>query len=368
MPAARFLARHWQRRALLVRDAMPGFTGPLARRDLVRLASRDDVESRLVVRSGTTFALEHGPFRAADFRTLPERDWTLLVQGVNLVDRASDTLLRRFAFVPYARLDDVMVSYAAPGGGVGPHVDSYDVFLLQGFGRRRWRWGAQKDQALRSGMPVKMLRRFRPTADAVLAPGDMLYVPPGHAHDGVALDACTTWSIGFRAPAWQDLVEAFLDRLRDTLVVPGRHADRAAHPARRPARLEPALLRALAQPLARIRWGTRDVERFLGTYLTEPKGHVTFDPPAAAWSAARFGAACARHGLALDLRTQLLYDSRALYVNGTEVAAPAHARPTLHALADDRALDARACRAAPAAALALLHDWYRHGYAHPGSG
>ena len=368
MPAARFLARHWQRRALLVREAMPGFTGPLARRDLMRLAARDDVESRLVLRNGAAFTLEHGPFRPADFRALPARDWTLLVQGVNLVDRSSDTLLRRFAFVPYARLDDVMVSYAAPGGGVGPHADSYDVFLLQGFGRRRWRWGAQKDHEMRPGVPVKILRRFRPTADAVLAPGDMLYVPPGHAHDGVAVDECTTWSIGFRAPSGQELVDAFLDRLRDTLVVPGRHVDRAARPARHPARLEPALLRALARPVARIRWTTRDVERFLGAYLTEPKGHVTFDAPDPAWPAARFRAACARHGVALDLRTQLLYDTGALYVNGAEVVAPAHARATLHALADDRALDARACRAAPAAARALLHDWYRHGYAHPGSG
>lgn len=368
MPAARFLERHWQRRALLVRGAMPGFTGPLARRDLVRLAARDDVESRLVVRDGAAFTLEHGPFRPADFRALPARDWTLLVQGVNLVDRASDTLLRRFAFVPYARLDDVMVSYAAPGGGVGPHVDSYDVFLLQGLGRRRWRWGAQKDQALRPDLPVRILRRFRPTAEAVLGPGDMLYVPPGHAHDGVAVDECTTWSIGFRAPSGQELVDSFLDRLRDTLVVPGRYADRRSRPARHPARLEPALLRALGGPIARIRWSARDVERFLGAYLTEPKGHVTFEAPDPAWPGARFRAACARHGVALDLRTQLLYDSRALYVNGTEVVPPLHARATLQALADDRALDARACRTAPAAALALLHDWYRHGYAHPGSG
>jgi 50S ribosomal protein L16 3-hydroxylase len=217
-------------------------------------------------------------------------------------------------------------------------------------------------------MPVKILRRFRPTADAVLAPGDMLYVPPGHAHDGVAVDACTTWSIGFRAPSWQELVEAFVDRLRDTLVVPGRYVDRASKPARLPARLEPALLRALAQPLARIRWTTRDVERFLGTYLTEPKGHVAFDAPDRPLSAARFRLACTRHGLTLDLRTQFLYDARALYVNGTEMAAPADARGTLHRLADDRALDARDCRAASATAFALLHDWYRHGYVHPGRG
>jgi 50S ribosomal protein L16 3-hydroxylase len=365
MPAARFLTRYWQRRALLVRAAMPGFTGPLQRRDLVRLAARDDVESRLVVRTGSSFALHHGPFRAGDFRALPARDWTLLVQGVNLHDRAADTLLRRFAFVPYARLDDVMVSYAAPGGGVGPHVDSYDVFLLQGAGRRRWRWGAQQDQALRPDLPVKILRRFHPTADAVLEPGDMLYVPPGHAHDGVAVDACTTWSIGFRAPAHQELVESFLDRLRDTLVVPGRHVDRALSPTRHPARLDRGLLASLAAPLARIRWTARDVERFLGSFLSEPKSHVVFEPPRPALTAARFRAACTTRGVALDLRTQLLYDTRALYLNGHDIAMPRDGAAVLRRLADARALDAAACRALPPRTLGLLHDWYRHGYVHP---
>src|SRR5678815_2196015 len=201
LTASAFVARHWHKEPLLVRGALPGFTGVATRDDLFALAARDDVASRLVRRIGSGYSLEHGPFSRTQLARLPRRDFTLLVQGLNLHSDAADALLRRFAVIPYARLDDVMVSYAAPGGGVGPHVDSYDVFLLQGFGRRRWRWGAQKDHEMRPGVPVKILRRFRPTADAVLAPGDMLYVPPGHAHDGVAVDECTTWSIGFRAPS-----------------------------------------------------------------------------------------------------------------------------------------------------------------------
>src|SRR5689334_22276630 len=154
-----FLDHYWQRRALLVRAAFPGFQGPFSRARLFALAQRDEVESRLVVRDGRRYALEHGPFRAARLRSLPARNCTLLVQGTNLVDARADALLRRFAFLPYARLDDVMASYAAPGGGVGPHFDSYDVFLLQGFGRRRWRYGVQRDLALRPGLPVKILQR-----------------------------------------------------------------------------------------------------------------------------------------------------------------------------------------------------------------
>jgi 50S ribosomal protein L16 3-hydroxylase len=366
-PVARFFARHWQRRALLLRDAFAGSAGPLTRARLFALAGRDDVESRVVLRESGRYALQHGPFRPVDLRALPPRGWTLLVQGVNLVDRDADALLRRFAFVPFARLDDLMVSYAVPGGGVGPHFDSYDVFLLQGFGRRRWRYGAQRDLALRPNLPVKVLQRFAPRHDDVLHPGDMLYLPPRYAHDGVALDACTTYSIGFRAPAHQDLVEAFVDHLRDTLQVPGRYQDAGLRPTVRPARITPALARRMAAPMARIRWRPGDVERFLGCYLSEPKPQVTFDPPDVALPMRRFAARAARDGVRLDLRTQLLYDARALYVNGEAVTVPRDARVTLRRLADARALDAGACAAASPSTLRVLHDWYTNGYLEPDS-
>src|SRR6187455_706932 len=217
-PAA-FLRTAWQRHAKLVRAALPGFAGPFTRTSLFALAARDDVESRLVAREGARWRVEHGPFARRALAQLPARAWTLLVQGTNLVDPRADALMRRFAFVPYARMDDVMVSYAAPGGGVGPHFDSYDVFLLQGFGRRRWRYGRQADLSLREGLPVKILRRFTPSSDAVLSPGDMLYLPPSSAHDGVALDACTTYSVGFRAASHNEIAQGFLDHLRDELAL-----------------------------------------------------------------------------------------------------------------------------------------------------
>jgi 50S ribosomal protein L16 3-hydroxylase len=368
MSASRFLARHWQRRPLVVRSAFPGDGGPLTRSHIFALAGRDDVESRVVRRARGAYSLEHGPFRPRDLRALPPRDWTLLVQGVNLVDRHGDALLRRFAFIPYARLDDLMVSYAAPGGGVGPHVDSYDVFLLQGFGRRRWRYGAQRDLTLRPSLPVKILRTFRPSHDVVLAPGDCLYLPPHHAHDGVALDACTTYSIGFRAPAHQELVEAFLDRLRDTLVIPGRYADRGLKAAIHPARIDPATMRRLAAPLSRIRWTARDAERFIGEFLSEPKPHVAFEPPARPLSTSAFRARAKREGVRLDLRTQLLYDARSVYVNGERIGASPAVRRDLALLADQRVLAGARLRAASAQTMDLLHDWYAHGYLEHDSG
>ncbi len=343
---------------------MPGFAGLLDRDDLFALAGRDDVESRLVLRDGAKWSLAHGPFSRRALRALPARQWTLLVQGVNLHHDEADRLLRRFAFVPFARLDDLMVSYAAPGGGVGPHVDAYDVFLLQGFGRRRWRYGRARDLALKAGLPLKMLRRFRADHDATLAPGDLLYLPPCFAHDGVAIDACTTYSIGFRAAGANELAQAFLDHLRDTLDLPGRYADPGLRPSSEPARIDAAMHRQVARMLAGIRWDRHLIEGSLGTWLTEPKPQVSFAAPQRRLSRGEFGKAVARHGLRLDRRTHLLYDDNALYVNGAAAAFPRAGAKDLVNLANARNLTAGACARLPVPAQTLLHDWYRHGYLH----
>ena len=341
---ASFLRGTWQRRARLVRAALPGFAGPFSRERLFALASRDDVETRLVVRAGRRWSVEHGPFAARTLRGLPPRAWTLLVQGANLVDARADALMRRFAFVPYARLDDLMVSYAAPGGGVGPHLDAYDVFLLQGFGRRRWRWGVQRDTAFVPNLPLRILARFAPTHEAVLAPGDLLYLPPQVAHDGVALDACTTYSIGFRAPAAQEIGAAFLTHLADTVELAGRYADPGLAVARRPAHIPSDMQRKVRRTLARIRIAPRDVDAFLGAWLTEPKAHVVFAARARAPSAPAFSRALARRGARLDLATQALYDARAIYVNGERSTPGARAKAALRGLADRRAAGGARCR------------------------
>jgi 50S ribosomal protein L16 3-hydroxylase len=361
---ASFLRGWWQRRARLVRAALPGFAGPYTREALFALAGRDDVESRLVVRAGRRWSVEHGPFAARALNRLPTRAWTLLVQGTNLVDARADALMRRFAFVPYARLDDVMVSYAAPGGGVGPHLDSYDVFLLQGFGRRRWRWGAQRDHAFAPGLPLRILARFSPSHEAVLGPGDLLYLPPQVAHDGVAVDACTTYSIGFRAPTAQEIGAAFLTHVADALELPGRYADPGLAVARNPAHIPAEMRRRVRSMLSRIRIAPRDVDAFLGMWLTEPKAHVVFAPRARVPAPRAFARAIARRGVRLDLATQALYDGGALYVNGERSAPGAHAMSALRRLADARVLGPRDVATLDAEALGLLRDWYRHGWIH----
>lgn len=362
--ASRFLRRFWQKNALLVRGAVRGYRGPVTSRELVALAQRDDVESRLVVRERTRWSLVHGPFRRADFAALPERNWTLLVQGVNLHSTAADALLRRFAFLPFARLDDVMVSLAAPGGGVGPHVDSYDVFLLQGEGRRRWRYGRQSDLTLRPDLPLKILRRFTPAHDEILGPGDMLYLPPSYAHDGTAVEACMTCSIGFRAPAVDELATAFLDWVRDGLALDGRYSDPDLRATGEPARIGSPMQRRCAAMLASIRWSRDTMDLFLGAFLSEPKPTVFFTPPARPVSAAAFRAATARHGVRLDLRTQLLYDDRHVFMNGTGSRWPESGVPLLQRLANERALPREPVARATPEALRVMYDWYRDGYLH----
>lgn len=359
--AASFLARHWHKSPLLVRGAIPGFGGVLSRDELFALAARDDVASRLVRASRGRYSLAHGPFSRRQLDALPARGWTLLVQSVNLHDDRADALMRRFAFVPYARLDDVMISYAAPGGGVGPHVDSYDVFLLQAAGTRRWRYGRQRDLSLVPNAPLKLLRSFTPQHDDALEPGDMLYLPPDAAHDGAAIDACITYSIGFRAPRFQQIVEAFADHLRDGVDVPGRYADPALHASRAPARIDSGLQRTLVAALDELRWNRAGAARFIGRYLTEPKPDVVFEPPRRA-SRTRFEQRGARDGVRLDRRTQLLYDDERYYLNGDDAPLPEHDRAALTALADRRALDATQFAALSEATRDLLYDWHRHGY------
>lgn len=358
-----FLARHWQRSPLLVRGALPRFADPVRLRELLALARRSDVEARLVTRSGSRWTLEHGPFARGRLAALPARDWTLLVQGLDHVVPAAKRLLARFAFVPWARLDDVMVSYAATRGGVGPHVDSYDVFLLQGMGRRRWRISRQRGLPADPRAPIKVLRGFRAEREWVLEPGDMLYLPPGVVHDGVALEPCMTYSIGFRAPAASELAREFLAWLQERVDLPGRYRDPGIAPTAHPGRIPEDMVDRVASTLGAIRWHRGDVARFLGNWLSEPKAHVLFEPPTRPLARAAFARAAARRGVRLAGATLLLVRGPYAYVNGEELRPPADARRLVARLADRRALPPETD--VTPGAEALLYTWYRSGYLLP---
>jgi len=362
---AQFLRRHWQKKPLLVRGALTEYSSFVDRTGLCALAARDDVVSRLVMRTRAGWEVRHGPFKPATLRKLPARGWSLLVQGVNHVVPRAASLLQEFRFLPYARLDDIMVSYAPPDGGVGPHFDSYDVFLLQGQGTRRWSVSAQRDLELVPDAPLRILKRFDADDEWLVEPGDLLYLPPCCAHDGVALDDCITISIGFRAPSTAEITTRFLEHLQDTHEPQGRYSDPELAPVAHPARIGEDMLEKFGRMLDTIRWGRSDVARFAGVYLTEPKPHIVFERPARPLSLARFTAAAARHGVRLALTSLMLFRGRTFFMNGESRRVNARIAHTLRRLADGR-------RLAPALACEpegweLLYEWYRAGYLHIGA-
>ncbi len=354
-----FLAEYWQKKPLLVRQALPGFGDWLDRESLSELALRDDAESRLVRFTRGQCLLDHGPFEAEDLAGLPKKNWSLLVSGVNHFLPEGDALLHAFDFIPLARLDDLMVSFAPTGGGVGPHFDSYDVFLIQGQGRRRWEISAQDDLEIMDGAPLRILKHFHVEQSWELEPGDMLYLPPQYAHNGVALNDCMTWSVGFRVPTAEDMVGNFLNYLHDNLKPAGLYSDPDLKRQRHPAEIPATMLDQVATMLKAIRWDKSLVEDFLGGYLSEPKSHIFFDPPEHPLKAAAFVKTVAKQGLRLDPRSQLLFRGHTFYMNGERVVSSPDALATLQSLADHRHLPPTPI---VESLLPILLEWYSAGY------
>lgn len=393
LSAAQFMHRHWQKKPLVVRQAIPGMQPILSRTALFKLAGQAHVESRLItqqpalktknkkgVNPSSPWTMQSGPFALRALPAVTQPGWTLLVQGVDTHDARMHALLQQFRFVPDARLDDVMVSYASPSGGVGPHFDSYDVFLLQASGQRRWRISRQKDLTLQEGVPLKILQNFEAEEEFVLEAGDMLYLPPRYAHDGlaVATDAtsaadCMTYSIGFRAPARHELAAELLHRLADFNTsdqAPGEgRAEGPPQPAPSlykdprqlatmcPARLPDALLAFAQKAVADALKDPLGLACTLGEYLTEPKSSVWFDEASAhGWTAAS--------GCQLDARTRMMYDEQHLFINGESHRAKGADALLMRKLADQRRLTAPALRKASRAALGLLEEWADAGWLH----
>jgi 50S ribosomal protein L16 3-hydroxylase len=374
---SQFMKTYWQRKPLVIRQAFASFKSPVSTAALKKMSRRDDVESRLVWREKGQWQMDRGPF--ARLPKASEPDWSLLVQSVDIQDDAACALMNQFRFVPDARLDDLMISLATIGGGVGPHFDSYDVFLLQGQGRRRWQISQQRDLTLIPDLSLKILKNFIPEEEFVLEPGDMLYLPPQAAHDGVALDNdCMTISIGFRAPDQAALARGMLEAAADQIVaraglasgpygeppLPGPkldalYRDAGQEASTHPAEIPDGLINAAVQAVSKIQFNAALAQRFLGCWLTEPNQAAVFDSdysdddqkaPYTHW--------------ALDRRTRMLYRGKHLFINGE--VAPVAAEAGLKILADARELsgaDPAAQKLSPEA-VDTLTEWLSAGWIH----
>ena len=276
--AASFLRDHWQKTPLLIRNAFPDWANPLAPDELAGLACEEGVESRLVRRTGPKdWALTDGPLTEAHFAEADGAPWTLLVQAVDHHVPEVAALLEHFRFIPNWRIDDVMVSYASDGGGVGPHFDQYDVFLVQGLGRRRWQVGPRCDEQspLLPHDGLRLLADFQPSEEWVLEPGDILYLPPGFAHDGVALgEDCMTYSVGFRAPSRAELVTGWADHVLDLLDDDDRYGDPDLVPAANPGEIGTAALDRLHRMVTEALADRDGFSRWLGALVTAPKNDL----------------------------------------------------------------------------------------------
>ena len=357
-----FMQRHWQKKPLVIRQAIPGFAPLLDRAELLDLAAQEEVESRLVVQASAKGAsgwrFKHGPFARKALPPFKQAGWTLLVQGVDLHDERLHALMNQFRFVPDARLDDVMISYATDGGGVGPHFDSYDVFLLQAHGRRRWRIGRQKDLSLQPDMPLKILANFEPEEEFVLEPGDMLYLPPKYAHDGIAEGECMTYSIGFRSPDRAELAQEILQRLAEQAVDeldPGLYRDPKQDAVDLSAAMPLALVDFAHAALQDALKDPKAIARAVGEYLSEPKANVWFDG----------GEPEVQGAVRLDRKTRMLYDANHVFINGESFNAGGKDAQLMQTLANARSLSAAEVKRLSAGARALMEDWCAVGWLHP---
>ncbi|WP_434771785.1 JmjC domain-containing protein [Pseudomonas entomophila] len=274
LTAREFLRDYWQKKPLLVRKAFTDFESPIDADELAGLALEEEVESRLVLEQGERpWELRRGPFTEQTFAELPERDWTLLVQAVDQFVPEVAELLEHFRFLPSWRIDDVMISFAAPGGSVGPHFDNYDVFLLQGMGKRNWKIGqvCDSDSPLIAHADLRILADFEQSDEWTLEPGDMLYLPPRLAHYGVAENDCLTYSVGFRAPSAAEVLTHFTDFLSQFLPDEERYSDADAEPARDPHQIQRDSLDRLKALLSEHMDDERLLLTWFGQFMTEPR-------------------------------------------------------------------------------------------------
>ncbi|MFO7340172.1 MAG: cupin domain-containing protein [Lysobacteraceae bacterium] len=290
MEPERFLRHYWQKRPLLIRNAFPRFQTPVAPEDLAGLACEDGALARIIShdRAGDRWTLRTGPFAEEDFPGMPDHDWTLLVQDVDKWDPDVRALLEHFRFLPRWRIDDIMISFAATGGSVGAHVDQYDVFLLQAHGQRRWLIDASvamgrpaPDLAFRDDAEIKLLRRFEPTHDWVLDPGDMLYLPPNVPHHGIAVNPCLTFSVGMRAPSSAELITDWLDALVAEADEDIRYHDEDLAAPRDPYEIDAEAMRRVVEALNALRMNDPDrLGDWFGRFITTYRAAGDIVPPA----------------------------------------------------------------------------------------
>ncbi|OZB41668.1 MAG: 50S ribosomal protein L16 arginine hydroxylase [Alishewanella sp. 34-51-39] len=347
---ADFMQQYWQKQPLLIKQGFKNFQDPLSADELAGLALEDDVESRLVECRDGNWQLETGPFE--DFNRYGDKDWTILVQAVDHWHPPAAELIEPFRFIPNWRIDDLMVSFSTPGGGVGPHLDQYDVFIIQGEGKRHWRVG-MPDASLKQFCPHPRLLQVTPfTAciDVIMEPGDILYIPPGCPHEGISLENSLNYSVGFRAPAQKDLLTGLADYLLDNDISGKRFSDPDRNLTANIGAISEQDLDQVQQLLVQLVSDRNALPQWFGQYITQAKHELDQQEPDPHYQAEEIaeyleeGSVLARLGGLRCCYYQATADSDIqLFINGNKIVLPAEELTTAQLFCDSKRIDQQQC-------------------------
>jgi len=354
---ADFLANYWQKKPLVIRQGLPKFVDLISPDELAGLACESDIEARLITENSAegNWQLRHGPFEENEFAKLPPTHWTLLVQAVDLWSEEVADLKNYFRFIPDWRIDDVMISFAAPQGSVGPHYDNYDVFLIQGQGTRTWKLGqyCNDDEALLPHPSLCLLKNFDTCEEVVLHPGDILYVPPRIAHWGIAQSESLTYSVGYRAPSAGDIISNLVDDVVESLSEITRYTDPVIESKNHPAFIPPDAIATVRKLVSEALLDDKRIASWFGRYMTETK-YPALQPELESMPLPKKGRFIAMP----DSRFAFTFET--LFANGR--AYPRIANDSwLIELIDQRFIDSKTVQAAGSESLLLLQKLFDDG-------
>ncbi len=333
-----FLKKYWQKKPLLIRNAIENFQSPITEKDLFNIAQDEEAISRLIEYKQGLWQVKYGPFEKSAFLKKKNAPWTVLVQNINHHFSFANSFLNLFNFIPYARLDDLMVSYATKNGSVGPHFDSYDVFLFQASGEREWKISDQKEFSLDRKSAIKIITNFRSKNSWVLKPGDMLYLPPNIGHWGISQsDDCLTYSIGFRAPSTFEIQSKFLDFIQDSLNTNKNYLykDPNLNLQKDPAEINANMIKKIQQKVNQLRWNKNLINTFIGQLLTEPVETAIFHRPKPI-SLEIFKKNLSKKILELNPKTRMLFIKNNFYINGELIEVDKRYAAYLRQLANNK--------------------------------
>ena len=338
-----FLKKYWQKKPLLIRDAIKNFKSPITEKDLFRIAQKENAISRLIEFKRGIWQVKYGPFKKLDLPKKINTPWTILVQNMNHHLPFAESFLNLFKFIPYARLDDLMVSFATKKGSVGPHYDSYDVFLFQAHGEREWKISDQKKFSLDKKSAIKIITNFKTKNTWVLKPGDMLYLPPNVGHWGISQsDDCLTYSIGFRAPGTFEIQSKFLDFIQDNLITNQNdlYKDPNLNLQKNPAEINLNMIKKIQQIVNQLRWNAKSINTFIGQLLTEPIEGAVFET-SKPLTLEIFKKDLIRKPLKLNPKTRMLFIKNNFYINGELIETDKKSVVHLKQLANDREISVK---------------------------